>query len=262
MEAPVLIDIINRAGGQVNIDYIGELRQLHALPPPMPFGAVCRPLIAGSSVSHIQGNAGTIGLFPLAADRTRRVLLSNNHVLARNNAAQLGDPIVQPATADGGSIQYQVGALERFEPIEVPGPNAIDAAIASLHDRLGPPNLLIAGQRAVRGIRSARAGEPIWKFGKSTAGTKGRVGVSLVDNVRVQVAGRGEALFHRVIEIRGTNGPFGTFGDSGAAVMGTDDFAIGLLFAGSHTKNVTYACDLPTVFRKLGLPLDIPYDQP
>jgi hypothetical protein len=75
-----------------------------------------RPLIPGGvSIGHFKVTAGTFGA--LVKDRaTGEVLvLSNNHVLAYNNEAQIGDNILQPGTMDGGVAPGDVVAkLERF----------------------------------------------------------------------------------------------------------------------------------------------------
>jgi hypothetical protein len=75
-----------------------------------------RPTIpAGCSIGHYTITAGTLGV--IVRDRTtgERLILSNNHVLANSNAGVQGDPILQPAPADGGQNPADVVAhLERF----------------------------------------------------------------------------------------------------------------------------------------------------
>src|SRR5438309_2051812 len=44
----------------------------------------------------------------------RRVVLSNNHILANSNAARIGDPILQPGPADAGTRDDTIATLERF----------------------------------------------------------------------------------------------------------------------------------------------------
>lgn len=64
-----------------------------------------RPAPAGISVAHFRVTAGTLGCFARGrtAPRSNRVLmLSNNHVLANSNVANLGDNILQPGPYDGG----------------------------------------------------------------------------------------------------------------------------------------------------------------
>ncbi len=75
-----------------------------------------RPLIPGGvSIGHYKVTAGTFGA--LVKDRTTGevLVLSNNHVLAYNNEAQIGDNILQPSAMDGGAAPSDVVAkLERF----------------------------------------------------------------------------------------------------------------------------------------------------
>jgi len=78
-----------------------------------------RPVIpAGVSMGHYQITAGTFG--SVVRDRTsgERFLLSNNHVFANSNDAQVGDAILQPSPLDGGLDPSDVVArLERFIPL-------------------------------------------------------------------------------------------------------------------------------------------------
>ena len=73
-----------------------------------------RPVKGGYSIGHRNITAGTIGtcvfeMLPKARSfesgrPSKFYILSNNHVLAKNNLAQIGDPIIQPGTEDGGFI--------------------------------------------------------------------------------------------------------------------------------------------------------------
>src|SRR3989449_10313618 len=85
-----------------------------------------RPAPGGVSIGHIQITAGTLGV--LARPNGRPVILSNNHVLANQNAGRVGDPILQPGPADGGRLQATIARLLDFVPIPFtepePRPNA------------------------------------------------------------------------------------------------------------------------------------------
>ena len=78
-----------------------------------------RPARPGCSIGHYQITAGTFGC--LVKRGTQVYILSNNHVLANSNAAQLGDAIWQPGKYDGGASADQIGTLEQFIPIGFPG---------------------------------------------------------------------------------------------------------------------------------------------
>src|SRR3989449_10398794 len=97
-----------------------------------------RPAPGGVSIGHVQITAGTLGV--LARRNGRAVILSNNHVLANQNAGRVGDPILQPGPADGGRLQDTIARLVDFVPIQ-------------FHDRrLGPLGRLLAALFAWAGL--------------------------------------------------------------------------------------------------------------
>jgi len=74
-----------------------------------------RPAIPGVSIGHFAVHAGTFGVVVRDAQTNELLILSNNHILANGNNAQLGDPILQPAPADGGKLeQDEFAHLYRF----------------------------------------------------------------------------------------------------------------------------------------------------
>lgn len=95
-----------------------------------------RPVPAGVSCGHYLITAGTIGLWVKQGDEV--VLLSNNHVLANSNEANIGDDIIQPGDYDGGSRPSDtIAYLKDYAPIDWDNDNLIDAAIASLDNGSG-----------------------------------------------------------------------------------------------------------------------------
>ncbi|GAA1209283.1 hypothetical protein [Prauserella alba] len=88
----------------------------------------------GASIGHVAVSAGTMGcLVRDVADGSRQVL-SNNHVLANTNDAEVGDPVVQPGPADGGSeADDRVATLTRWVDVVEDG-NRVDCAIAAPTD--------------------------------------------------------------------------------------------------------------------------------
>src|SRR5690606_14469900 len=97
-----------------------------------------RPVVPGYSVGHPKVTAGTIGagcydIAPLSGMPPRYYVLSNNHVLATSNDAQIGDPVYQPGVFDGGGPADAIGRLARYVPIRFDGTcNYVDAAIAEM----------------------------------------------------------------------------------------------------------------------------------
>jgi hypothetical protein len=63
--------------------------------------ALGRPVRGGASIGHPDISAGTLACLVAIGDEP--FILSNNHVLANVNRAALGDPILEPGPADGGT---------------------------------------------------------------------------------------------------------------------------------------------------------------
>ncbi len=195
--------------------------------------------------------AGTLGL--VVEDRRRRgtlYALSNNHVLADENRAQPGAPVVQPATLDGGNSRDRIGRLARSVDLAFGNRrNWMDAAIAVFDDAAG-------ATRSILGI-----GEPVGaarpglhlvvrKSGRTTGLTEGIIRVLNFDVVGVQYD-QGLVRVDDVIVIEGTDGPFSKPGDSGSAIVDPRGRVVALLFAGSPA--VTFAVPILRVLRRLGV---------
>src|SRR5690242_9242432 len=105
------------------------------------------PISLGTSGGNINDRTrafcygGTLGALVQDANGAQYIL-SNNHVLARTNAAKLGEDIIQPGLIDQSPVCAQdssdaVADLSRFVPIQFKGkgttqPNTVDAAIAAV----------------------------------------------------------------------------------------------------------------------------------
>ena len=78
-----------------------------------------RPTIPGGvSIGHYKVTAGTIGAMVFDRDTGEPLILSNNHVLANSNDAQIGDVILQPGPTDHGARpDDSVAQLYRFEKL-------------------------------------------------------------------------------------------------------------------------------------------------
>ncbi len=217
-----------------------------------------RPAPGGVSVGHPAISAGTLGC--LAEKEGRRYLLSNNHILANLNRASLGDKIIQPAAADGGtSPQDDIATLTAFEPIRFDDehPNRIDAAIASL-DRPEDvtPELLEIG-RLHDTVCEALVGQPVCKHGRTTGYTTGIVtAVSADILVDYDVPGqRLQAWFEDQIVIQDPQaGSFSRPGDSGSLIVSCDTHQpVALLFAGDDYNRSTFANPIGAVLERFGI---------
>jgi hypothetical protein len=101
---------------------------------PLAFTAKERPAPSGISIGHPNITAGTLGCLVTDLTDGSTCILSNNHVLADQNAASIGDNIIQQGSADGGAVPAEVIAqLKRFQVINAVG-NTIDAAIAEVNN--------------------------------------------------------------------------------------------------------------------------------
>ena len=102
---------------------------------PLTFNARERPATLGISIGNAnEASAGTLGAVVIDNTDKTRCILSNNHVIARENAAMLGEMIVQPGVYDGGaSPADDIASLKRFVTINATG-NTVDCAIAQIRE--------------------------------------------------------------------------------------------------------------------------------
>lgn len=246
--------------------------------------ALAAPMLLGSSGGNNndfdeKGNtivdccSGTLGA--LVQDSAgRQYLLSNNHVLARSDHAQIGDSIVQPGLIDNnctpngdGPGTVPVGALTAWLPLRAPQTN-VDAAIAQVGSHTVDPagSILELGGRQADG--SLAAAPP----GISSSGGKGE---NATLQMRIAKSGRTTGLtcghvtaldldvsvdyyrdcaetrpyltktFSNQIAVSGDR--FSDAGDSGSLLVDTSDAEpVGLFFAGGvDASGVSHAIANP-----------------
>jgi hypothetical protein len=225
-----------------------------------------RPAPGGVSCGHYRITAGTLGCLVTKGEQI--YILSNNHVLANSNDAQLGDPILQPGPHDGGTNQDQIATLADFVPINFgtaestcsiasgtaavlngiaslvgsshrlsafqqdPAINLVDAAIAEPASAdLVEKRILEIGEP--QGIGEGVLGLPIRKSGRTTGLTSGEV-------TQVDVTARVSYGAGKVVTFSDQlmAGGMSSGGDSGSAVLDENNRVVGLLFAGSETTTV------------------------
>jgi hypothetical protein len=253
----LLPDLGRVAEAQLDVRVIGRVRAFSS-PAPDELQRRVRPLRPGLSVAHPEVSAGTLGGFVRVDGRL--AVLSNNHVLAASDAARLGDPVLQPGPADGGTSRDRVGSLTAFEDLSAVRANLVDAAVAVLDAGVGAePGALPGGPLSGPVPRSLdiEPDELVEKVGRTTGHTRGRITAVEVDGVAVQYD-EGVYTFDDQIEIAGRAGAFSQGGDSGSVIWRSRDRApLGLLFAGSDTggdggAGVTIANPLSTVLELLG----------
>ncbi len=226
-----------------------------------PQARFARPVPIGVSTGHPDITAGTIGC--RVKDAGGNVYaLSNNHVYANVNKAQIGDNVLQPGPYDGGSDPADaIGTLYDYEPIALNGPdNYIDAAIAITDvNTVGTATPSDAYGTPSSAIKSASVGQKVQKYGRTTVWTHGEVSeINVTVDVCYETRGpfscKSYARF--VDQIGITPGTFSDGGDSGSLIV-TDDSnknPIGLLFAGSSER--TLANPISYVLNRFNVTID------
>jgi hypothetical protein len=254
----LLPDLGRVAEAQLDVRVIGRVRALSSPTGPDALQRRVRPLRPGLSVAHPDVSAGTLGGFVRVDGRL--AVLSNNHVLAASGAAAVGDPVLQPGPADGGTSRDRVGRLTAFQDLAAGRPNLVDAAVAVLDPGVAAePGDLPGGPLPgpVPGSLDIDPDELVEKLGRTTGHTHGRITAVEVDGVAVAYDD-GVYRFDDQIEIAGRAGEFSQGGDSGSVIWRSRDRApMALLFAGSSTggdggAGVTFANPLATVLAVLG----------
>lgn len=246
-----------RAHGEIDIRLVGYIHKQPARRKKPWHQIKQRPLLPGISVGHIDVTAGTLGCFVTHRDSPgQAMILSNNHVLANENKARRGERILQPGHADGGRQPRDVvGRLGKFVRLKRRG-NAVDAATATLEEGIAYDSATLQGLGKISGLRHdpLEAGEVVYKVGRTTSPTTGRVSAIEVDHLSIDYD-MGALAFDGQIEIEPSHDtPFSRSGDSGSLIVDSQYRAVGLLFAGNGV-DVTYANPLHTVMQTLGMQL-------
>jgi hypothetical protein len=205
-----------------------------------------RPLVGGASLSayvrkgvRIYLYAGTLGMVTYD-DK----ILSNAHVIAMEPGTSefldIGTPIIQPGSYDGGRLDSRVGGLEEYIPIdfEPDGENYADAAIGSIDGGVEASpgeQFYEGGNYWVEGWTEVSKGDIVRKSGYATGVTTGEV--IHTDASVVVWYGDQPAYFLDQIVVAQENWSFAAPGDSGSAVDKDGKF-VGLVFAGSETNAI------------------------
>ncbi|WP_428527070.1 trypsin-like peptidase domain-containing protein [Roseibium sp.] len=199
-----------------------------------------RPALGGNSCGPAAADwSGTLGA--RIEYQGTYCILSNWHVLYGGVAAN-GDPIVQPASGDGGAAPGDTVAHNLSGVLDA----YVDAALATVDK---PVDQLVGeGTRchgAITGIAAATVGMGVRKCGRTTEATTGTVRST---NATVRVSGYpgGSRIFQDQIQATAMSQP----GDSGSVVLDDKGRVIGLLFAGGPTD--TFANKIERVMEAFG----------
>jgi hypothetical protein len=241
-----------------------------------------RPVPCGVSTGHYRAGTGTLGC--LVKKDGLSYILSNNHVFANCNEASVHDPILQPGPEDGGEMSAdQIAELIEYIPLifsptgyqkkhqsrrikkilhalalrmgndlpfftDQPTGNKVDCAIARpLQPDVMTGKILEIGSPVA--TKKGVLGMAIKKSGRTTGLTTDIIRQTDV-TVRINYGRNKTALFTDQL----LTGPMSRYGDSGSAVLDTQDNLVGLLFAGS--EQITLINRIEHVFASLGVELD------
>lgn len=248
---------------------------------------LCRPAQPGMSLGHYKISAGTFGAVVKDKISGEPLILSNNHVLANitdghDGRANIGDPITQPGIYDGGKVtDCTIGHLRRFVPLhhEVITPhckiaklfesvlnkcirafrpeyqvqvlrdsekqNQTDCAVAA---PINPESIRaeILEFGVVNGSRKPELGMRVKKSGRTTGITYGQI---VATNITFKVSMSNQAYGLFTDQILAT--PMSMPGDSGSLILTDDNYAVGLLFAGS--EQATMFNNIEIVLEKLNV---------
>ena len=193
--------------------------------------------------------------------------LSNNHVYALENDAEIGDNILQPGRVDmpsggcGSSDEIaaaKIGSLSDFEPIVFGGDNTIDAALAEtttgdLGNATPPEGYGLPSSTTADAVVNML----VQKYGRTTEHTHGKV-TAINATVNIGYDGGNATFVGQVIVEDDTAFILG--GDSGSLLV-TDNGdvnpnPVGLLFAGNSSGTFAIANDIDAVLSRFGVTID------
>lgn len=245
-------------GWKVDVQPIGEVGIEPVTPQkPQDTGEINttdrhRPNPQGVSIGHPDVTAGTAGFIAWKEKEKYGVTypepvgVTNNHVGADSNNAEVGDKIIQPGSYDGGdnSDRDRIGELAGYVPIEDED-NKVDVAWYTVDGRKS--NSFIPSIGVPTETAEVTEGTEVKKFGRTTGLRKGEVR-STDARVRVRYDGGIKEFTDQII-----TESISTGGDSGSAVVNEKGELVGLLFAGS--TEITVLNKISDVLDETGLEL-------
>jgi hypothetical protein len=203
--------------------------------------------VSGGNVNDVTKRfccSGTLG--SLLTDGTAQYVLSNNHILARQDRAAAGEDISQPGLVDNNCSTPPIVA---DFTTAVPLGNNVDAAIAQVRaGQMDATGYIEDVGLLLTNVRPPSVGLPVAKSGRTTGGTTGTL-TSINTNVNVQYqrsCGQGKKYvlsYTNQVVAQAASGAFSGGGDSGALIVSvTGAFPcaqpVALLFAGNATQTI------------------------
>ncbi len=240
------------------------LIQRTALARPVPLGisggnihSFIRKKVNNKAIGCFGGTLGAM----VQDSQSNQYILSNNHVLADQNAARVGQLIVQPGLVDLQCLKSSSNSVATFShAINLKfggGSNAVDAAIALVQSGQVSSDILFIGEIAST-VTTPTLAMAVQKMGRTTCLTTGSViavGTNLVVNYSDTRKPKLAKFANQILITGSSKTPtFSAAGDSGSLIV-TDDScprAVALLFAGS-SGGFTVANPISTVLSALNV---------
>jgi hypothetical protein len=229
----------------------GGLSPTSVWPHPVPIGV--------STGRADECAAGTIGA--RVKSGTTLYALSNNHVYAYENNADVGDTVEQPGLYDTNctySSANDLGTLSKWTTINFSGGNnTVDAAIAQTNtNALGNATPSNGYGTPSSTTKTAALNMAVEKYGRTTALTRGTVcAVGWDGDIGYS---SGTAHFVNQVVVCANRGPFLKAGDSGSLLVTNDNNRnpVGLMFAGDSSGQYGIANQIGNVLSALGVSID------
>lgn len=200
-----------------------------------------RPAIPGYSVGHYAVTAGTLGCVVYRG--TTKYILSNNHILANTNDAEIGDHIWQPGRIDGGTDTDTIAILTDWIPIV--DWVTVDCAIAEIVDDSLITTIGVWGGE-ITSYSDPEVGNTVFKSGRTTELTEDTVEYEHT-SVNCEYPSLGTKLINDIF----VTGLMTAGGDSGSVTRSSDSNAVGLTFA--NGASFTYHCYMSNVVSALSI---------
>jgi hypothetical protein len=210
--------------------------------------------VSGGNINDISRAfccSGTLG--SLVTDGTTNYILSNNHILARQDQAAVGEDISQPGLIDNGCRVATIVA--DFTKAPLLGTN-VDAAVAALRTGTMDATGFIEGIGTIsKNTLVPSVGMAVIKSGRTSGTTTGTI-ASINTSVNVQYqksCGQGKKfVISYTNQVLINSSTFSAGGDSGSLILSNDAafHPVALLYAGS--SSTTIANPINEVITKVG----------
>lgn len=255
----------------LRIDVVGESH-------PLSHQGKHRPVIGGTDTAPTAVTyKGTLGCLATGRPNTalagKKLVLSNNHVLADDNRLKNGHVILQPSTTDPKKVkEYTIGKLIHYLPLRFGGDavNYADCAVAELDTSIVGEKAIYMGKLAsklplsssVKACKPQDIGMEVGKSGRTTGVTYGKIMGVAMTKTFMNWEGSKSIKFADLIAVAEEKGKdrFAKAGDSGSVawakkegVKGKGHDPVGLVFAANDSYAETYICTMQRVLDALGI---------